>query len=635
MHEGASTKDIKALSATSINNMLTFTGWAGFKKEILMLGYAFDCENPVFNTAPTNTSEKPIFDAGGSLAKRFTVNADISKLTPGEHIVYLLALVNIDGGKAVKLMEFTLTLSEQCPHNTADEKGWSAIPGEAKETATCAGCGEALVRDTMFRICVEEIAHAGGKKTGTVHTLDTPLNFGDVSNAFVADKGLYIQGWLGINSGTLSYKWSVNGTDWFDVDDISKYTDSPQDVLNAIANDDNISHHGFKDYSHKVRFHINISGIANLEAGNYTVYLGAVPNNNPDTVVSIVTIENVSVFDIPEDGSALKSINNFPISDYKIEVEGTGYGAQYAKTILIRDIYALSDILLTDNEDTSTKTILIKNSDTFSNGQISGGEYFFEIDDDKITIGGSGMYGPIKAVDAFIEAISGKADATVESTTDSILKLNNVKAKLENGEALNVGFIGDSVTYGHGPVTPWPTYFEYLVKNKYTTIKTSNVAVAGTTSKWGNENIKSLLLDSGFNDLVFLSHGTNDKYYNVTYQDTYDNYISMIEQIRSSNPESDIVFVVCSRDFEQKGIIGISGGSISPYMMAMIDVAREYGIGIIDPMTTLYEAGEEHSSGNATVDGWKYYMQDEVHPNELGQELYGEVVYQYVAKALE
>ncbi len=65
-------------------------------------------------------------------------------------------------------------------------------------------------------------------------------------------------------------------------------------------------------------------------------------------------------------------------------------------------------------------------------------------------------------------------------------------------------------------------------------------------------NIKSLLLDNGFNDLVFLSHGTNDKYHGVTYEDTYNNYVSMINQIRASNPNSDIVFVVCGRDFEQK-----------------------------------------------------------------------------------
>jgi lysophospholipase L1-like esterase len=81
--------------------------------------------------------------------------------------------------------------------------------------------------------------------------------------------------------------------------------------------------------------------------------------------------------------------------------------------------------------------------------------------------------------------------------------------------------------------------------------------------------------------------------------------------------------------------MGISGGSISPYMMAMIDIAREYGFGIIDPMTTLYEAGDEQSPGNATGSGWKYYMQDEVHPNELGQQLYGKAVYSYIASALK
>ena len=52
-------------------------------------------------------------------------------------------------------------------------------------------------------------------------------------------------------------------------------------------------------------------------------------------------------------------------------------------------------------------------------------------------------------------------------------------------------------------------------------------------------------------------------------------------------------------------------------------------------MTTLYEACEEYSPSAIMTSGWKHYMQDEVHPNAIGQELYGEVVYAYVEKALK
>jgi hypothetical protein len=109
----------------------------------------------------------------------------------------------------------------------------------------------------------------------------------------------------------------------------------------------------------------------------------------------------------------------------------------------------------------------------------------------------------------------------------------------------------------------------------------------------------------------------------------------MIEKIRASNPDADIVFVFCGRDFETKGIYSISGGSISPFMRAMIDVALEYDLAIIDPMTTLYEACAEYAPDSIMGKGWKHYMQDEVHPNVIGQELYGEIVYQYVSEALK
>ena len=70
-------------------------------------------------------------------------------------------------------------------------------------------------------------------------------------------------------------------------------------------------------------------------------------------------------------------------------------------------------------------------------------------------------------------------------------------------------------------------------------------------------------------------------------------------------------------------------------MSAMIDISLKYGIGIIDPMTTLYEACEEHAPDAAMSEGWKNYMQDEVHPNKLGQELYGKVVFAYVETSLK
>ena len=307
--------------------------------------------------------------------------------------------------------------------------------------------------------------------------------------------------------------------------------------------------------------------------------------------------------------------------------------------MLAKELYLASGTALpvVNGGSAGAKTILIRSNDTYSGGAVSGGEYYLIAEGDSIIIGGSGIYGPVAAAKAFAEAISGKTDAEITSGTFAMLDMSGTKEKLMGNGDLNIGFIGDSVTFGHGSVTPWPSYLVNSLKDAYEgcTVNALNVAKSGSTSLWGKNNIKELLLDKGYNDLVFLSHGTNDKFYGVDYTQTYEDYVSMIEQIRASNPNADIVFVFCGRDFETKEIFGLSGGSVSPFMRAMIDVALEYDLAIIDPMTTLYEACMEKAPDSAMNSGWKYYMQDEVHPNTIGQELYGEVVYSYVSAALK
>ena len=637
--EGSSTKNIQSLEVNNNTKKLVFAGWAGFNSEFVFVGYDIDNEGAKLTSTPTQTNESAVIAQGGSLVKRFNLSIDISDLSIGEHTVYILALVDEDnGGKLAKLMEFTLKITEQCAHSSVDENGWGAVLGEAKEQARCADCGETIVRNTTFVFCYDKITLGGCEKVGSIFTLDSTCIVDDIPNAFVTSKGLFIQGWLGLNSGTKEYKWSIDGKEWFDVDSTSTYTDSPTKVLETIEGKNQSLNLGFKDYASKVRFNISITAVKDLPAGSYDIYLGAIPNNNPGAVVPIITIKGIEVISKPDADTALKSINGIAISEYKVFVEGNHYGALYAKSLIMKEMYAISGAALaTAKVANEGKTIIIRSTDTYDNGDVSGGEYHIEIDGSNIIISGSGIYGPIKAASEFIRAVSGKTDAVFESLTESIVEIDNAKNKLNNGETLQIGFIGDSVTYGHGEIDPWPTHFSNSIKEAYSgaTVNILNVAKSGSTTKWGVENIQKLLLDEGYNDLIFISHGTNDKYSNLGYAETYANYVSMIEMIPASNPNCDIVFVLCGRDFEEKGIWGIKNGSISPYMSAMIDISLKYGIGIIDPMTTLYEACEEHAPGAAMTEGWKNYMQDEVHPNELGQELYGKVVFAYVETSLK
>lgn len=331
----------------------------------------------------------------------------------------------------------------------------------------------------------------------------------------------------------------------------------------------------------------------------------------------------------------LATINGVSVSEYRIVCESEHYGLAWAAERLAEGIYEFSGVKPDIEYGTTTieKTFIIKGYDP------TKGEYFVESYGDTVFMGGSGINGPQLAVTALLRMIEGKATVELEDVEAPSLVLDDLKEQMGEGK-VSVGFIGDSVTFGHGSVTPWPTYFMESLQDAYPDVefRYENVAVSGKKSTWAAENVKKLLLKKKLADVVFVAIGTNDKYKQgalepVLGDQSKENYISVIEQIREVNPKSQIIFVLCSRDYEMKGIVG-EGGEISPYIDAMLEVSCEYGVPIIDPMSALYVACEEYAPDSVMNQGWRHYMQDEVHPNEAGQRLYAETVFEHFKSAL-
>ena len=96
-----------------------------------------------------------------------------------------------------------------------------------------------------------------------------------------------------MNGGVAAYKWSVDGVNWYDVDASSTFGDGEQGINTAVDKENA----GLKDINHNLRYSINIGGLLELPAGSYDVYLGAIPTNNPEVVVHVMTIKN---FCVPE-----------------------------------------------------------------------------------------------------------------------------------------------------------------------------------------------------------------------------------------------------------------------------------------------------------------------------------------------
>lgn len=107
------TKDGNTITISQGTSTVTASGWAGFTgHEIVMFGYGIDGGNAIFNTYPAG-AETAVQNAGGELAKRFSVSIDTADLAVGEHPVYVLALIEIDGTHvAVKLVKITISVTE-------------------------------------------------------------------------------------------------------------------------------------------------------------------------------------------------------------------------------------------------------------------------------------------------------------------------------------------------------------------------------------------------------------------------------------------------------------------------------------------------------------------------------------------
>ncbi len=91
---------------------LSTSGWIGFGYEILMFGYSIDGGNAVFNTYPAAAGDA-VIKAGGQYAKRFSISINISQLKAGNHTVDVIVLVDLKDGVAVKLLSFTLSITEK------------------------------------------------------------------------------------------------------------------------------------------------------------------------------------------------------------------------------------------------------------------------------------------------------------------------------------------------------------------------------------------------------------------------------------------------------------------------------------------------------------------------------------------
>lgn len=231
----------------------------------------------------------------------------------------------------------------------------------------------------------------------------------------------------------------------------------------------------------------------------------------------------------------------------------------------------------------------------------------------------------------------------------NIYSLSNTYYALNKEKRLTIGYIGGSITYGvsatqnmtddDGSVVPGDIMLSWA--NRTTTwfeenypdaeIQHVNAGISDTATNFGLYRLeKDLMNNYGHEmpDLVFVEFTSNDWIYqnmpegSQTHADIQRQIESLVNNIYSLNPYTDIVFVFSARSED--------AASRQDY----IKIANHYGLQCIDmgiPMQELMTArGVSQES-----EGSYYYTVDNLHPSSIGYGVFFEQIENVLEKKLK
>ena len=210
--------------------------------------------------------------------------------------------------------------------------------------------------------------------------------------------------------------------------------------------------------------------------------------------------------------------------------------------------------------------------------------------------------------------------------------LANTFAKLNNGEKINVLYMGGSVTNGTGAsereLTSWRGIIGNWLAHNAGKGKVNNVnaAYGDTCSLFGAYRLNAEILPEE-PDLIFVEFGINDMYnsgkrgYNL--KDSTAQFETIIRNLRKALPDCDIVTVLIT----ERGTLNPNG--LQAYAQAHENICIAYNVPSIHAGRAL--AKEIALTGKA----WSDYSGDSAHPNDLGYSIYAGPIKAYLDAELK
>jgi lysophospholipase L1-like esterase len=209
-------------------------------------------------------------------------------------------------------------------------------------------------------------------------------------------------------------------------------------------------------------------------------------------------------------------------------------------------------------------------------------------------------------------------------------KLERLRAKLGvPGAAIRVSILGDSIARGYSAsgfstdmfqaaapyLMPWPQVVACRLQERYgVNVLLNNPSVAGSTSEWGREVVRSAVSVTG-PDLVVIAFGMNDASQGIAAVSFESNIQAIIDDVRALHPSADFVIVAF--------MLAHSGwalaGDQAQYQPVLTALAERNGAALVDMTTTHSQLLTVKRYADTTGNGVN-------HPNDFLSRWYGYLV---------
>lgn len=244
----------------------------------------------------------------------------------------------------------------------------------------------------------------------------------------------------------------------------------------------------------------------------------------------------------------------------------------------------------------------------------------------------------------FTDNAAGDAGTQEEENVYFPSELMNTLYKIMTEKNVTVGYIGGSVTSGHGSTSSdsnsWRAISRDWFKTTFPTVKVTEIndSIGGTGMKFGLYRAQERYFAKNGGvapDINFVEMAVNDKYDYLTGDLQYRYIESFIKKVYASNPKADIVFLITG----DSSVATNELASDTPvFGKAYTDLAQYYNIPVVYVYRELLFDMKEENGGKAVTSTsdpiWQKYFIDIVHPTDEGYKHYATTLIEYLESQL-